>query len=679
MTGIRVHLRFCNLLPMKRGLLTGFLGLIMLVAKAQISPADSMRLALLETENDSSRFYTLASLGYYYTDVKTDSSLYFLKLAQSLAMKNNKPLSAAYALKGIGASLRKLNAFGQGLEALREGFDYASNPKNKDAAWKMAREASNPTVITTHLHLEMGNLLGATNNLDQQIYHYNEGIKLANATGDMDALGKLSAAIGRMHLKNNQLDSALIMLRSAVSITEKSGNTRNVGGLLNEIGRVFIEKNRFDSASLFLYTAESMAFETENMASLVETHKILTNYYIQQGNKDSSLFYAQMSLDEGLSVDREANLGVVYENLFRAYALNKKLDSAYKYQGLALTTKDSLYNEKIKVLSEYQNLNFAEKLKIQDLENEKELNQGRIRIYALLAGTGLILFLAFIFYRNSRLKQKAHDKIQKAYSELKETQKQLVQSEKMASLGELTAGIAHEIQNPLNFVKNFSEVNVELAEELKEYIDKGDMDEVKAIADDIKANQEKIKYHGERADSIVKSMLQHSRTSTGQKEPTDINVLCDEYCRLAFHGMRAKDKSFNAEVKTQLSNILVPVNVIRQDIGRVVLNLINNALYAVDKKSRKGLPAYKPEVLLTTSKTGNTIEIKIKDNGDGIPDSLKEKIFQPFFTTKPTGEGTGLGLSLSYDIVTKGHGGELRMDSREGIGTTFTIILPITG
>jgi signal transduction histidine kinase len=386
-----------------------------------------------------------------------------------------------------------------------------------------------------------------------------------------------------------------------------------------------------------------------------------------------------MSLDEGLSVDRETNLGVVYENLFRAYALNKQLDSAYKYQGLALTTKDSLYNEKIKVLSEYQNLNFAEKLKIQDLENEKELNQGKNRIYALLAGTGLILFLAFIFYRNSRLKQKAHDKIQKAYSELKETQKQLIQSEKMASLGELTAGIAHEIQNPLNFVKNFSEVNQELAEELKEYIDKGDMEEVKAIADDIKANQEKIKYHGERADSIVKSMLQHSRTSTSQKEPTDINVLCDEYCRLAFHGMRAKDKSFNAEVKTQLSNILVPVNVIRQDIGRVVLNLINNALYAVDKKAKKGLPSYKPEVLLTTSKTGNNIEIKIKDNGDGIPDSLKEKIFQPFFTTKPTGEGTGLGLSLSYDIVTKGHGGELRMDSREGIGTTFTIIIPITG
>jgi signal transduction histidine kinase len=231
----------------------------------------------------------------------------------------------------------------------------------------------------------------------------------------------------------------------------------------------------------------------------------------------------------------------------------------------------------------------------------------------------------------------------------------------------------------LNFVKNFSEVNQELAEELKEYIDKGDMEEVKAIADDIKANQEKIKYHGERADSIVKSMLQHSRTSTSQKEPTDINVLCDEYCRLAFHGMRAKDKSFNAEVKTQLSNILVPVNVIRQDIGRVVLNLINNALYAVDKKAKKGLPSYKPEVLLTTSKTGNNIEIKIKDNGDGIPDSLKEKIFQPFFTTKPTGEGTGLGLSLSYDIVTKGHGGELRMDSREGIGTTFTIIIPITG
>ncbi len=664
---------------MKHALLTGLIWICSLVASAQISPADSMRMALLETENDSSRFYILASLGYYYTDVRTDSALYFLKLAQSLAMKNKKPLSAAYVLTGIGGSLRKLNAFSQSLEAINEGFSYVNDVRNKDGAWKVSKQASNPSSILTGLHLEMGHLLGATNNTSQQFYHYQQGVNIANNSNDISAISKLSSAIGRMYLKNGNLDSALIMLRFAVTATEQAGNKQNISQLMNDIGKVYIEKNRFDSASSYLYNAEGMAFDTDNMQSLVETHKILTKYYISQGHRDSSLFYAQMSLDEVSAVDRETNLGIVYENLFQAYALNKQLDSAYKYQGLALTTKDSLYNEKIKVLSEYQNLNFAEKLKIQDLENEKELNQGRIRTYALLAGTGLILFLAFIFYRNSRLKQKAHDKIQKAYSELKDTQKQLIQSEKMASLGELTAGIAHEIQNPLNFVKNFSEVNQELAEELKEYIDKQDWEEVKAIAEDIKGNQEKIKYHGERADSIVKSMLQHSRTSSSQKEPTDINQLCDEYCRLAFHGMRAKDKSFNAEIKTQLSNILVPVNVIRQDIGRVILNLINNALYAVDKKSKKGLPAYKPEVLLTTSKTGNQIEIKIKDNGDGIPENLKEKVFQPFFTTKPTGEGTGLGLSLSYDIITKGHGGELRMDSREGIGTTFTIILPVNG
>lgn len=664
---------------MKKGLLIGLLCGCTFFGWAQISPADSMRMALLETENDSSRFYTLASLGYYYADMKTDSALYFLKLAQSLAIKDNKPVSAAYALVGIGGCLRKLNAFGQGLEALREGFDNIKTSKDGSGSWKVAREASNPSEILTGLHMEMGNLLGATNNTEQQVYHYGEGVKLATATGNKAALGKLSASIGRMHLRNGKSDSALVMFRHAVAASESSGNQRYVSTLLNEIGRVYIQQDRFDSASQYLYSAEAMAFDTDNMQSLLETHKILTGYYLDQGRRDSSLFYAQMALDEVSAVDRESNLGVVYENLFRAYALNKQLDSAYKYQGLALTTKDSLYNEKIKVLSDYQNLNFAEKLKIQDLENEKELNQGRVRTYALMAGTGLILFLAFIFYRNSRLKQKAHDKIQKAYSELKETQKQLIQSEKMASLGELTAGIAHEIQNPLNFVKNFSEVNMELAEELSEYLDRGDMEEVKAIADDIKANQEKIKYHGERADSIVKSMLQHSRSSAGQKESTDINQLCDEYCRLAFHGMRAKDKTFNAEVKTHLSNILAPVMVIRQDIGRVVLNLLNNALYAVDKKSKRGLPAYKPEVLLTTSRTGNNLEIKIKDNGDGIPENLKEKIFQPFFTTKPTGEGTGLGLSLSYDIITKGHGGELRMDSREGIGTTFTIILPING
>jgi signal transduction histidine kinase len=246
----------------------------------------------------------------------------------------------------------------------------------------------------------------------------------------------------------------------------------------------------------------------------------------------------------------------------------------------------------------------------------------------------------------------------------------------MASLGELTAGIAHEIQNPLNFVNNFSEVNSELISELVDEVDRGNIDEVKAIANDIKGNEEKINHHGKRADAIVKGMLQHSRTSTGQKEPTDINALADEYLRLSYHGLRAKDKSFNAIMKTDFDNAIGKINIIPQDIGRVLLNLYNNAFYVVHEKNKHQTKAYEPTVSVSTKRVNDKIEIKVADNGNGIPQEVVDKIFQPFFTTKPTGQGTGLGLSLSYDIV-RAHGGEIKVDSKEGKGSEFVILLPV--
>ena len=275
--------------------------------------------------------------------------------------------------------------------------------------------------------------------------------------------------------------------------------------------------------------------------------------------------------------------------------------------------------------------------------------------------------------------------LEKTLTNLKATQSQLIQSEKMASLGELTAGIAHEIQNPLNFVNNFSEVNTELIDEMNHEIDKGNLPEVKSIANDIKENQEKITEHGKRADAIVKGMLQHSRSSVGVKEPTDINALADEYLRLAYHGLRAKDKSFNATMKTDYDPSIGLVNVIPQDIGRVILNLITNAFYAVSTmapKSPKGDLNYEPTVTISTkllkSPLGDLgVHVSVSDNGPGIPAHIVDKIFQPFFTTKPTGKGTGLGLSLSYDIV-KAHGGELKVETKEGEGSVFTILIPVS-
>ena len=283
---------------------------------------------------------------------------------------------------------------------------------------------------------------------------------------------------------------------------------------------------------------------------------------------------------------------------------------------------------------------------------------------------------------------KQKEELEQTLSELRITQKQLIQSEKMASLGELTAGIAHEIQNPLNFVNNFSEVSRELIDELKSQKSKLKSEEQDEILNDIDSNLEKINHHGKRADAIVKGMLQHSRSSSGKRELTDVNALCDEYLRLSYHGLRAKDKTFNAKFETDFDEDVGTINIVPQDIGRVILNLINNAFYAVTEKKNASAnlsadkagsagQSYEPTVTVITRKLKNAVEIRVKDNGSGIPKSVKEKIFQPFFTTKPAGQGTGLGLSLSYDIITKGHGGEIKVESEEGIGTEFIVVIPI--
>lgn len=331
------------------------------------------------------------------------------------------------------------------------------------------------------------------------------------------------------------------------------------------------------------------------------------------------------------------------------------------------------------LFSQYKQNKAAEKERLQRLK-EEEINraiaQRKVELEVLVAE------------RTAEI-TKQKEELEHTLKELKATQAQLIQSEKMASLGELTAGIAHEIQNPLNFVNNFSEISIELLDEMMEELEKRNSDEAGAIAGDIRQNLEKIVHHGKRADSIVKGMLQHSRSNSGVKEPTDINALCDEYLRLAYHGLRAKDKSFNATLKTDFDETLGKIDIVPQEIGRVILNLLTNAFYAVsEKKNQLGKLSqtgenkstskiYEPTVLIGTKKMEKKVEIVVRDNGIGIPSEALDKIFQPFFTTKPTGQGTGLGLSMSYEIVTKAHGGELKVENNEDAGVTFTIVLPV--
>ncbi|MBK8299966.1 MAG: GHKL domain-containing protein [Chitinophagaceae bacterium] len=432
---------------------------------------------------------------------------------------------------------------------------------------------------------------------------------------------------------------------------------------------------KYDLAEDALLKAEKANIKYKNLRILIQTYLLRAEIFNQKQEFDSSLNYAHKARLTAEEVGLKSFIAQTYSVLANAYRTLNKQDSGYYYLKQAAPLVDSLNKIEKNNLIRYQNILFTENQNLQKIEQEKTANQNRIRIISLLGTLGFILLVALLLYRNNRQKQKSNRVLETTLTNLKSAQSQLIQSEKMASLGELTAGIAHEIQNPLNFVNNFSEVNKELAVELEEEIDKGNYSDAKAIAKDIRDNEEKINHHGNRAAAIVKGMLQHSSSSSGVKEPTNINALADEYLRLAYHGLRAKDKSFNATMKTDFDESIRDINIIPQDIGRVILNLITNAFYVIDEKKKQQLAGYEPTVEVSTRKESNKVLISVKDNGNGIPQKILDKIFQPFFTTKPTGQGTGLGLSLSYDIV-KAHGGELKVETKEGEGSEFIIQLP---
>jgi signal transduction histidine kinase len=437
----------------------------------------------------------------------------------------------------------------------------------------------------------------------------------------------------------------------------------------------FYETKNLDSAWYYLSRAKKAG---ENVDWLED------EYYGKKKNYQKLLQHCKELEKKQIECGLTSDLLGTYNGFWKVYELTQNWKPAFEYYRKARRLKDSLNTLQddvgvatmnLQKQAEIKQATFDQQKKLQEEELNKITLRNRIRLYGFLIGAAVLLLIAVILWRSNRRKQKDKLKIEQAFNELKSTQQQLIQSEKMASLGELTAGIAHEIQNPLNFVNNFSDVNRELIDEMQQEMDKGNLNEAKAISNDIKENEEKIILHGRRADGIVKNMLQHSRSSSGQKEPTGINALADEYLRLAYHGLRAKDKSFNATMKTDFDKSIGNINIIPQDIGRVILNLINNAFYAVDEKKKQNGSSYEPTVSVSTKKNNGKIEVSVRDNGNGIPKKVLDKIFQPFFTTKPTGQGTGLGLSLAYDIVTKGHGGEIKVNTKEGEGTEFIIVL----
>jgi len=665
--------------------------LIPVFGMAQRHYQDSLRVALHKVPNDSMRYLLNMQIAYYYQELDRDSSIRYYDAARFVARKHNKKYAEAGALGIKGSQLALKGRYAESLQNLLSAFNIVDETKSENNSWFFSpsgvKPKNNKLYTLSRLQNSYAVLMRATKNTGQEIFYLKESIKNAKLVNDPYRIAIPEIYLGNKYITLNKLDSALIEENEGLKSLQFSTDKKYVSGALTWIGYIYMKKGNMPLAEKYLYEGIHLSIKSDNLDYLDRGYFILTSYYLTKQDKDSSLVCAKKTL-QFLHLlptgDRDFTIDDVYQNLSRGYRLNNQPDSVIKYQAMALTARDSIYQQRIKDLADFQNLGFRQQLHLRDLEKEKLAYQSRVRVYGLLAGVGVLMLLAAIFYRNNRQKQKANivlsrqkEEVQSALSQLKATQTQLIQSEKMASLGELTAGIAHEIQNPLNFVNNFSEVSAELVDEMDVELAKGDIAEAQAIGADLKQNLEKIRHHGKRADAIVKGMLQHSQSSSGAKEPTNINALADEYLRLSYHGLRSKDKSFNADMVTHFDEKLPAINVIPQDIGRVFLNLFNNAFYAVNQKQKTAVEGYKPEVSVGTYVENGKVVIKVKDNGVGIPDAIKEKIMQPFFTTKPTGEGTGLGLSLTYDMVVKGHGGSIQVNSVEGEGSEFIIQLPI--
>jgi two-component system NtrC family sensor kinase len=501
----------------------------------------------------------------------------------------------------------------------------------------------------------------------------------------------LSLNIGESYLGLHNIDSADYYLQESYKEGKKFDDV--VNNIYRDFGEVEIARGHIDKALKYLSDAILVSRSIDDQQMLSESYLSEAKLYHNNKQQDSAEFYGQKALDVASAGKFEQDVLNAGKVLYAYYDEDHNLPLAYKYYRMATAAKDSIYSQDR--VRQLLSLDFEEKQRQQEIATAQEQYRASVRMYALIAGMAVLVVLAFIFWRANKARTKAYNllhkqkdeidfqkaKVEHTLSELKTTQNQLVQSAKMASLGELTAGIAHEIQNPLNFVNNFSEVNREMLEELKAEstkpkAERNDRLEIDLINDLIE-NERKINHHGKRADFIVKGMLEHSRNSAGERQVTNINVLADEFLKLSYHGIRAKDKNFNTELVTNFDPNLPKVNVVQQDVGRVLINLFSNAFYAVNQKAKTAGSDYKPTVEVSTAQQNGSILIKVKDNGSGIPENIREKIMQPFFTTKPTGEGTGLGLSLSYDIVVKGHGGKIDVDTKEGEFTEFVIMLPV--
>ena len=638
-----------------------------MLAAAQQKVIDSLKKELYKTGEDTNRVLLLDQLAINYYLFQPDTAIIVAQQAYDLSQKLRYPKGTALSLNRIAAGYNTLGDYAKSLQLVDKALQISQ--QNKD--WLGIFRGYN----------NIGDNYTVQKDYRRALEYFKKAEAIAQQHSEINSYAKAVASlnIGDCYLWLHQYDSAEVYLRATYEKVKQEQYTDTYGNLERDLGLVEAARKNYPAALAYFRKGIESCRSVDNLQFLSTTYSSIANFYKEQGERDSAIAYTERALQAAQACSYNLGIFEASKNLSGYYAgTNDK--EAFRYLSLATAARDTLFSqEKVKQLL---SISFEEKQRQQDIEASRRESRNQLRLYALLGILGAALLVALLLYRNNRQKQHANALLQQQKKEientlanLKATQAQLVQSEKMASLGELTAGIAHEIQNPLNFINNFAETNAELLEDLKQELHNGNVQEVKAIASDVIENERKVAHHGKRAAAIVKSMLQHSRSAKGEKQATDVNPLCDEYLRLSYHGFRAKDKTFNSKIETHFDERIGKVNLVPQDIGRVLLNLFNNAFYAVHEKKKTVGTGYEPVVFVGTKKCKDTIEIIVRDNGMGISKSTMDKIFQPFFTTKPAGEGTGLGLSLSFDII-KAHGGNLKVESNEGEGTNFIISLP---
>lgn len=664
-----------------------------------------------ETGNKSLEAVIYADIGNAYNSLSKDKAALVNHLRSvSLFRETGSKKELAWQLNSVGITQRVLGNYGDALEYMMEslkisrsigdsnttieallaiGFTYAFVEMWDDAlkfqaqALDIYREM-NDSLGIARIYNDMGVTNMRAGKLEVALDQHKKALAIRLKSKEHYYTFASFLYIGDLLEKLNRIPEAIQYYESAFNYTKFSSFRVSQIDAGISLGRAYQKSQDYDKALNMLALAYEVALEMDDRSFQAQAALFKAKVYLAKENPRLALFWLH-NAEKAAAESSLVYLAEIYQSIGETYSKMGDFRNAYLNQLKYSRVKDSMdVAENLEKIARLSNrLEFENKQALQNQNHEKELilKQAEIRREKVtrnfsLFGMFVAMVLMIIAFIRFVEKQKLNKKLSETLSDLKSTQSQLIQREKMASLGELAAGISHEIQNPLNFVNNFSEVSRELITEVFEELSKGNQQDAMNILEDVKENLDKINHHGKRADSIIKGMLQHSRSSSGTKEPTDINALADEFLRLAYHGLRARDKSFNALMKTDFDQKLGKVNVIPQDMGRVILNLITNAFYAANEKRITGKENYQPTVQVSTRKTKDKVMVLVQDNGNGIPQHVLGKIFQPFFTTKPAGEGTGLGLSMSYDIVTKGHGGELTVETSEGLGTTFTIVIP---